>query len=477
LSAGHRTTSRTPGLGLPLVVAVVAACVPSLVFPGDAPWVNDEPSFIGMALDANARHALATHGLPGTQGVRMGPGAIWIYQAMLLITHDPVRLVLLRAALVSAATAGSLLWLARSLGLWGWFVPAVLISPYVWFYNRLLWDNSFFIPLGTTAMAAYAAFLARPRRWPLVVCLACLLFMPLIHLMAAAMVVPLIAHLVVTQARQLWRWKYAVAGVVVAGCVAALPYAINLRPANPVKIPAPVGVNGWWFPLLGGRVLSAAHLAYFVGPDYFGEAPWLVGCATIVSLAGYVLVWAGIVLAAAWSLAVFRGAAAGPREHVAVVCLLVLLCQVLLDGAFRVFGHPHYYNATWIAYVTFAWFAADRIAGVKLARWAVAGYGAALAYAVLFLLTRIHATGGTRDTHYGIAIGEQLSITEEINRYPQNTTVGSDVPQVVLYPQAMEVLRKLAPAVVSKPARHLFIHYRSSDTKDAHLELLELTPP
>ena len=55
-----------------------------------------------------------------------------------------------------------LAWLGRTLRLNRWLVPVVLWSPWFWFYGRLLWDNTFAIPIEfKTSAGAH-----RPRYWP-----------------------------------------------------------------------------------------------------------------------------------------------------------------------------------------------------------------------------------------------------------------------------------------------------------------------
>src|SRR5512133_2897396 len=105
--AGERSRSRD---GL-VALAVALAALPALVLPGDAPFINDEAFLVLAALRANAAHRLAELGLVGTKGLPYGPIPTWIYQALLALTHGPVALVVLHAALLAAGTAIALLWL------------------------------------------------------------------------------------------------------------------------------------------------------------------------------------------------------------------------------------------------------------------------------------------------------------------------------------------------------------------------------
>jgi hypothetical protein len=114
---------------------------------GDVSFLIDEPRLLAMAWHANHDGVLATTGLAGNFGVRYGPLAVQVYQALLLITHDPYALVILRGLLCGGVTAFGLLWLARTLKFPAWFAVAVLVAPLIVTYQRVLWDASFALPV------------------------------------------------------------------------------------------------------------------------------------------------------------------------------------------------------------------------------------------------------------------------------------------------------------------------------------------
>ena len=155
--------------------------LPVVIWPGDVSWINDEPRLIAAAWHANHAHGLAIGGLWGNFSVRYGPLPTQIYQALLLFTHDPIALVVMRSLLCAGVTVFSLLWLARLLRFSPWFAAAVCLAPQVWAFQRMLWDASFGIPLGTLALAALAAFLQGRRMRHFTLALGAALFLPLIH--------------------------------------------------------------------------------------------------------------------------------------------------------------------------------------------------------------------------------------------------------------------------------------------------------
>ena len=130
----------------------------------------------------------------------------------------------------------------------------------------MLWDNPFLLPLGALALAGYAAHLSSGSPLGLRVSLSRLLIIPLVHLMGASLIAPLAAHMVIVRRRRLWAHRYSLAAIAAGALLLAWPYWTYLagpRPPTPDAVPA---IDGWLFPLLGGRLLSARELDYFYGP-------------------------------------------------------------------------------------------------------------------------------------------------------------------------------------------------------------------
>ncbi len=458
-----------------LALALAAAGAPSLLYPGDAPWICDEPTLIDRALRANAAHALATEGLMGTKGAVYGPFAVWVYQLLLVVSHDPVVLVLLHAILMAGATSLALHWLARTLRLWPWFAVVVALSPYLWFYGRLLWDNSFNLPASALAVAAYASFLATRSRAALLATVACLLVAPLIHLMSLALVAPIALHLVFLERRAAWQARWGILSLVACAALASWRYwrlLIGQVASGGSGTPA-ASASGFLFPLSGGRMLTGTGLEYFLGEGW-GAAP-LVAAAVTASALGYALVWAGMAIAAVRVVRVLRGSPASALDHVAGICLAIWLAQTLLDGLTGSFHHPHYLNATWIAYAVLAWLAVDLVARFRPGRAAIVLHGAALAAVTVSFLLRVHAAGGARGIHYGPTLANQVEVAVRIEQFAPGSAIYSDVENYVRFPQALGVLRALvrpAAGPARLPPARLFVRYRSGDPGDARVEVV-----
>ncbi|HZJ53352.1 MAG TPA: hypothetical protein VFD38_04375 [Myxococcaceae bacterium] len=455
-------------------------CLLPAVHPGDIQWVGDEPMLIAGALRANRQHVAALHGLTGTAGAAYGPFPTWMYQAYLLVSSDLLLLVVLRAVLMTAVIAIALLWLSRTLDLWPWFVPPLLCSPYLWFYARAIWDNTFNLPLCALAFASGVSFLARGRPWTLLLSLACCLGMVLTHLMSVAFVLPLGGFLLFRARRAMRRLFWRLALLAAAAAAVSFPYLRSLRRAASGEH-APIGtIADWLFPFLGGRILSAQRIE-----DIFGAA-WLVhdtsfwaklaGLATAVSLLALPLVWAGtgVALFTVWKSVRSPPEADGPspRADAALLALLMLLGQVLLDGLTAKSGFTHYFNATWIAFAFLAWLAVDALPALPLRAAVAAVLAVSTLTVVLYLLVRIHHTGPAR-TPYGATLANQIEVARELNRYGPGTTVQTQVINVARFPIALGVLRNLYPAIEPPlPAEPLRLVYRTDDPVDGRIQLL-----
>jgi len=459
---------------------VAVLCLLPAVHPGDIQWVGDEPMLIASALRANRQHLVAIHGLTGTAGATYGPFPIWLYQTYLLVSSNLVLLVAVRAVLMTAVLALALLWLCRTLDLWPWFIPPLLCSPYLWFYARAIWDNTFNIPLSALAFASAVSFLARGRAWTLLLSLACCLAMLLTHLMAVAFVIPVTAFLLFRARNELRRLFWRLALLAAAGVAVAFPYFTALRRSASGEGAAVGRLTDWLFPFLGGRILSAQRIDDIFGATWMAHDTsfWakLVAVATAVSLLALPLVWAGMGVAAVATWKEVRNpeeeGTPRPRADAALLALLIVVGQVLLDGLTAKSGFTHYFNATWIAFAFLAWLAVDALPA-RLLRGAVAGVLAASTLTiVLYLLVRIHHTGPAR-IPYGATLANQIQVARELNRRPPGTTVQTQVINVARFPIALGVLRNLYPATEPPlPAEPLRLVYRTDDPVDGRIQLL-----
>ena len=424
-------TRRTSASICPVLVCA-AVVIATMLWPADVPWGGDDRTLIALAAGGNATHHLVTAGLGGSFGVPYGPLPTQVYQGLLCVSHDLPTVVRLRAGLVVGTTAIALLWLTASLGWSPWLAVLPLLSPFTWFYGRLLWDNTFALPVESLLAAGYAAHLAGRRG--LTVAMAAAAALPLIH----PMTLPLVAAFAGHALWRLWpavlrRWpSLVVIGVLVI--VTGGPYLLALTDAHPRRAatgPSPDGYDplprpaAFAYPLLAGRLLSGYRFFDARGPEHGWETTPLGTAARDASAVAFPLVWLGVIVIGCTCLR--RPAAGllqqpwtdpieqtgslkrrlpriGPPPTVAVLCLVTLALQSLIDGLLRVAPYPHYFCGTWVAAVVLLW------SGLRtLGRWALPigiAYGLSLAIATAAFAVDIHRNHGGPVWH-GPTLGAQ----------------------------------------------------------------------
>ncbi|MGD0770306.1 MAG: hypothetical protein ABSB42_19150 [Tepidisphaeraceae bacterium] len=356
-------------------ILLIPILILTILRPGDASWVNDEPIMMEMAIRYN--HTASNlygfnlpftpcpYGLQGTRGAVYGPLPIWIDQIFLAFTHNLVVMVACRAAVFTALTALAVLWLARTLKLSPWFAVVTMLSPWLWIYSRSLWDSSFCIPISALLLAAYADFLARPNASALRIAVLCGVLLPFIHFMAMAMIAPLAFHIAWLHRPSLRRWKWSLLAILAICLFLFWPYLYYLfehvRSSHPADSHAWLG---WFYPLLGGHFLTLGVAGTMPGDGWQDFAPKILqnlfAIAQWISRAALAAVWLGMILAIPRALqALRRPNAAGVWDQLCLIALSAWICQTLLDGLEGIYFSPHYYGATWLAYVFLAWLAVD----------------------------------------------------------------------------------------------------------------------
>lgn len=498
----HATAARRRW-ALAVVVTMAAALVSAVLWPGDISWVNDEPRLIAKAYHANREFRLEIKGLSGNFGIPYGPLPTHVYQFLLLFTHDPIVLGAIRAALCAGATAIGLLWLARSLRLNPWFAAAVVLAPYVWMYNRILWDASFAIPIGTLALAAYAAFLRTGSGRSLLLCVACLAGILFIHPQDLPLFTPIAVHMLWRHRTALWRRRVGIAVILLVTLVLNGAYirtaakAVVERFGPSVRQGYPGGkvsrAQAVLTPFLGGTLLGGRQYAEI---DSHLRGPWqLVAVAKLGSSLVHPLIWLGIGAAGVRWLRRRRGAGdaelddpADPtlreaRRAVFGIALAGLAMLVVLYSVMRMPPFPQYFFGTFPLFVVFAWVGVDALSRVRLGSLAVVVYGLSVGYITLASRAQIHREGYDRDDTTDTrmerpTLANQLRVARELNRY-SDTRVMTDVVLYQKHGQSLRALRLLIPpdpGTVQTHSGQLVIRTRAGPTgRDSVIELSQAT--
>jgi hypothetical protein len=484
-------------LRLAVVVTLLLAIVPTVLWPGDIPWIYDEPAEVAIALDANQNHTLASHALSGNFYVSYGPLPIQINQLMLLFSHDPRVLVVLRGILCSVILAGSLLWLARSLSLNPWFAAAVVLAPHLWLNNRMPWAANLAIPIGALAVAAYAAFLRTGSGPSLLLALGAGIAPPFIHPQAAPLTAAIVGHMLFRHRRSLWQHRLGVLAT-----LAVLTF-LNYRYVRDTTATV-YHMMGWSIreghrshtsravaalaPLMGGRLFAGGEFDtthfHLNGPSL------LILTARLLSSASIPLVWAGVALAI-WQQLCSSGATGGlsnsafspsPRNTLLRVALAALLLQSLYFALLGVPPSTHYFFGSFGVHVVFAWIAVNALARFRLRAIVIAAYGLSLAVVTLGTMWQVHRDGWS----YGQSttsptLNEQIELARALNRYTDTSALTDVVAYQSENPYALWTLRRLIPRDSTQPRQHsghlVIRHRKGPNGPTGRMELIEAQTP
>ena len=455
---------------------LLIALAPLLLWPGDIPWLIDEPRLIANAWHANQDGALATAGLAGNFGVRYGPLPTQIYQALLLATHDPATLVILRGLLCGGVTAFSLLWLARTLGLSACFAAPILLAPYITHFHRVLWDASFALPVGTLALAALADFVETKRVRSLRVCAVAAVVAPLIHPQALPLFIAIAAYLAWQHRAALRADRLALLGlgaVVLAlhgvWFVKALGDVVwRLQHSGAAYPGGGSRALSALAPFLGGNLLTGFEAAQNLAPPALPH--WLIVASQWASRLIYPIIWLGIAVA----LRAWRDESASTRRTLAGVLLAGLAGQAILCGALRLPLAPQYYFGTFPLHVLAAWLGFDALRRWRLGAVLCGLYGAGCGFITLGGMVFVHHHGYVR-TGWPTLHDTDI-LVRGLNHFT-DTTALTDIPLFQTSPQPIRALRLLIPPASGTAARtsgQLLIT-RGSDGRIAVAE--SATPP
>ena len=483
-------TGRLPG-GAAAVLFVVAM-VAQAVYPGDIPFINDEPRLLALAYRANAQGTLADKGLPGSFGMTYFPLAVWFYQLLLAVTHNVPLLALMKIAVS---------WSGTALGLWWWSghtardrLPLLLIplSPYLWLFGRQLWDNCFLIPLATVLAAGLAAFLRRPTRISLVAVVGVVAVMALLHPMTFMVAAPLAA--VMLAARWPWFRQHLVAtfGAAAVACAVLGGYGWRLSQSD-------VARHGqhqadWLDRAFGGiagiRVFTHFGFDRYLPEFYRDDTIWPAAVSTALMVISGVSVVAAavglkVVVCRLYRARCIHHRRLSPRDWFGVTALLTvaaMTCFFLVTGAEAA---GHYYNAAWPFYFYFIWVGFDRLRGWRWpwGRAVIIQLGASVLL-LAGLAAHVHIHSGNRSWFYGPVLRTQLACARRIAGARARTKIVHMVPSWRRFRTAPVILTRLIQTGDGRAdaddgaIRYVDVRYANPDNQlDARLEVVERPRP
>lgn len=422
------------------------------LFPSDIPFINDEALLIQRALQDGINGTFSVAGLLGSRGVDYGPFALWFYRMALLVTTDLVWVAVFKMIFIYVVTLGSVVWIAKSTKLsLGLLVGLALTSPYLWFYSRDLWDNSFVIPLSAGFFAAYFDFIATKRTFSLFLsCLfLCLGF--LTHLVFVTIVFAFAVHFLLFEFTYIRKNFGKVLCLAAFSTAIVLPYLLHLVHQHPTQKFQTGDLGHLLMPFTGPRFFTSLGLEYFLGETWTKpfasnvmNGVWFL--LTGVSALAYPLFIYGfyIMLKDEKRRSIFR------------VVILVFLFQMFLSFTYRLIPIPNFHSAQWVVYLLGI---AVGLEALARKHWVVYPYTVSLGVAVPAFLILVHLNDGSRFIHYGPTLGNQLSVARDLEKV-ETKTLAREAFHAREFPFALETLRKLELSTAPKvEAKTVLIRY------------------
>jgi hypothetical protein len=458
--------------------------------PGDSPWFFDMSRLMKLAIEHNATpgHILgislpftpAPYGLKGTHGIRYGPTCVWLDQVFLSFTNNLLTMTVIRTVLAALLTSVGLLWLTRLLRVRPWLAVIVMVSPWMWYYCRELWDNSLAIPLTALMFAGYGQFLANRRAFPLCLAIVCATLTCLTHLMFVPFLAVLTLHLLIFEYRAVMKNIVPAALTFLVMVLVSLPYlryAVTFHNTSGVSYMSRYG--GWIFPLFDAQHITARGVGFYDVEDWHiipAVLRYPFFAARIFTYVAFIACWAGMIMAVPRARAALsRASQASYLDHLCLIGLATFAFQTIFDGIEHVSYFPHYYNTTYIVYVMFAWMAFDALPrwfGEKspVALWLVPVYTACLVFCLGIITWQLARNGGSKGDQYDAALSNQVAVATELNRFSPQSPIDMRVSYWNDRPDTLPVLRQLAPKPAGDLAtRRLVVRFRDAFPGDARI--------
>lgn len=451
-----------------IILAGTILLIVQLWWPGDVPFINDEAKLLANALAANSQGRLASRGLMGTAGVFYGPIPTWFYQFCLTTTSNPVFIGCIKTIVSWALLLAALGRIARLLQYPPSTVLLVMVSPYFYFYQRHLWDNTFLMPLSALLFLLYLEFAVRPRLWLVYGQWLVVVAMAHVHLMSGLLAIAYLA--VFLWFERSWlkaHWRSLCFGVLV-GAIISAPYArvaiASVEFSDRLRVPA-------WRALQGGfdgwRFFSFWGWGDYLVPEIYGETFGLSPLATdiliLITACSLIYMVAGLVDAGRELVRRSRQwNRATPEDKISVLCIATIIVTVCGFAWMRRMPLPHYFAGVWLPY----WFLMAR--GVKVlgsSRRFAPGYAiywAAMIGLLVNVICFIHQHGGNRRMTYGATLGNQMAVVRRISEYSPSSPVVVAVDNYRLFPDTLYTLIDLLSdrsRAHNRPAKRIVIVY------------------
>lgn len=436
-----------------------------LLFPNYAPFIQDEPLLQQRVDRLFAEGHLPGLGLKGTQPIPYGPFPLWIYACVRLF-GDSVAALILAQGILQITGLGFLF--AALIRLFGkrWALPALLVvasSPYLFFYARLAWDNTFLYLFSSILIWLTVRILEflwegkdPARVWWIGLGLSIALCLGT-HLMVIPFLGSVIGAVAVVRRRKVTvsgRLRFAFGSAFLACLLLLCPYLFSiLTQISSLSGASPHG-SLFLIPGILARMGELTTPANFV--DYFLDRRQLQGSTILdISAVAAVFQWLWALTHVSMSAYVLFSVVSNRRDwSVLSVCIALGVLTVFSQAVFYAisghYEHPHYFHYT-------QWFSC-LIAGSLLYDPATRPLGrrvvGVLVALNLFFLCGVTSFlfrhGGTRAVQVGTLAIHQAAVVKSLCESTDAGRVELDISAVRIFPISLEYFFSREPACRNK---------------------------
>ena len=436
--------------------------------PGMIPWIKNEPALLAITLRNNDQLIFADRGLTGSVGFFYGPFALWFYQFLLLLSFDPLTLVILKVLVTAAVSAWALKNICKVLLLdWKWCFIFLFASPFAWHYARVLWDNVLLFPLSLCLLAFVCRFIQEEKSsfknaFGAGIC-GC--FMLLLHPMSLPEVAlfPFVLFVDILVRKNAERKKIrGYLYVFFAGIVAAVPALYFYLPQFIRKIQN----NAAAFSGNSGNmegVSFGSGLACMENLSGFGYDRWFIPELTN-GFSGKIYFIAGLVLMVILTVLLLAGIIITikkilKKEITAEVmlgsfCFCILIAKIIMDNALQLKNYPHYQMPFAPVAGLLVLLGAKYILRNGRGLMAIKASSCAMVILTVFFFLTIYFHDGTKSFVYGPTLGNQFEMVKNVEKMIRLKVINKfqhGVGNYRAFPRALEVLFALH-AHTYKPA-------------------------
>lgn len=443
-----------------IFILVLFLIVLRFIYPGMTTFLDDEAKLLDLALKAKESGDLIVPlGLLGTKGFRYGPVGSTFYLWLLHLTKNIYLLVLLKNLITTVLTCvgiGIIISRVKEFDKSLWLF--VFLSPYLFWYSRMLWDNPFLISLTAIGFSSYLIFFQDKKIIYFYLSILFFCLCVLTHLMVLPLCAAIAIHFLIFGMKGLSKkWQISLSGLILASILLS-PYLSYVIQNRSDVIRDGISFKSFWFPFYGAKIYSFIDFEYFFGKRWeklIFDSPVMFKFLRVTKVFWFLFL---LIIPMGW-IRIFKNLfkekdVKSVHYHLSFLCVVTLGLHILLSLYGGLSKHPHYFHGVWIIHFICLAYGLQNL--LSLRRWGrriTYSYLTVLFFMLLtiFRISLIH--DGARSKRFGPNLNQQIQIAKELNKLNTTEPIQYKTYHFQLSDRSIEVVRKLAPANQEQPGR------------------------